>query len=61
MADRPVSAATNHRRADLTALDLEAGDAGAVDGDDEIDLVLLVVVGDALAGDEEVVVKELVA
>lgn len=45
----------------LAALNLEAGDAGAVDGDDEIDLVLLVVVGDALTGDEEIVVEELVA
>ena len=32
-----------------------------IDGDDQIDLVLLVVVGDALTGDEEVVVEELVA
>ena len=44
---------------DLAALDLEADDAGALDGDDEVDLVILEVVGDALAGDDEVVGLEL--
>ena len=45
---------------DLAALDLEADDAGALDGDDEVDLVVLEVVGDALAGDDPVVGLELV-
>ena len=45
---------------DLAALDLEADDAGALDGDDEVDLVVLEVVGDALAGDDAVVGLELV-
>ena len=40
---------------DLAALDLQADDAGALDGDDEVDLVVLEVVGDALAGDDAVV------
>ena len=44
---------------DLAALDLEADDAGTLDGDDEVDLVILEVVGDALAGDDEVVGLEL--
>ena len=44
---------------DLAALDLEADDAGALDRDDEVDLVVLEVVGDALAGDDEVVGLEL--
>ncbi len=45
---------------DLAALDLEADDAGALDGDEEVDLVVLEVVGDALAGDDEVAGLELV-
>ena len=45
---------------DLAALDLEADDAGAFDRDDEVDLVVLEVVGDALARDDEVVGLELV-
>ena len=45
---------------DLAALDLEADDAGALDRDDEVDLVVLEVVGDALAGDDEVVGLELI-
>ena len=45
---------------DLAALDLEADDAGALDGDDEVDLVVLEVVGDALARDHQVVGLELV-
>ena len=45
---------------DLAALDLEADDAGALDRDDEVDLVVLEVVGDALAGDHPVVGLELV-
>jgi len=44
---------------DLTALDLQTDDAGTLDGDDEVDLVILEVVGDALAGDDEVVGLEL--
>ena len=44
---------------DLAALDLEADDAGALDRDDEVDLVVLEVVGDALAGDHSVVGLEL--
>ena len=44
---------------DLAALDLEADDAGALDGDDEVDLVILEVVGDALAGDHQVAGVEL--
>ena len=40
---------------DLAALDLEADDAGALDRDDEVDLVVLEVVGDALAGNHQVV------
>ena len=45
---------------DLAALDLEADDAGALDRDDEVDLVVLEVVGDALARDDEVVGLKLV-
>ena len=45
---------------DFAALDLDADDAGAFDGDDEVDLVILEVVGDPLAGDEKVVLAELV-
>ena len=40
---------------DVAALDLEADDAGALDRDDEVDLVVLEVVGDALAGNHPVV------
>ena len=43
----------------LAALDLEADDAGALDGDNEVDLVILEVVGNALTGDDEVVCLEL--
>lgn len=46
---------------DLAALDLDADDAGALDGDDEVDLVVLEVVGHALAGDDEIVVLELLS
>ncbi len=45
---------------DVAALDLEADDAGALDRDDEVDLVVLEVVGDALAGDHAVVGLQLV-
>ncbi|BBZ62534.1 hypothetical protein MMON_38350 [Mycolicibacterium monacense] len=45
---------------DLPALDLDADDAGALDGDDEVDLVILEVVGDALPRHDEVVGLELV-
>ena len=51
----PTGAVVPH----LAALDLEADDAGALDGDDEVDLVILEVVGDALAGNDEVVGLEL--
>ena len=44
---------------DLSAFDLEADDACALDRDDEVDLVVLEVVGDALAGDDEIVGLEL--
>ena len=44
---------------DLAALDLQADDAGALYRDDEVDLVVLEVIGDALAGDDEVVGFEL--
>lgn len=44
---------------DLAALDLDADDAGSLDGDDKVDLVVLEVVGDPLAGDDEVVLAEL--
>ena len=44
---------------DVAALDLEADDAGALDRDDEVDLVVLEVVGDALAGNHQVVRLEL--
>ena len=40
---------------DVAALDLEADDAGTLDRDDEVDLVILEVVGDALARDHPVV------
>ena len=41
------------------ALDLDADDACAFHGDDEVDLVVFLVVGDALADDDEVVGPEL--
>ena len=40
---------------DVAALDLQADDAGTFDCDDEVDLVILEVVGDALAGNDTVV------
>ena len=45
---------------DLAALHLDADDARAFDGDHEVDLVVLEVIGDALAGDDEVAGFELV-
>ena len=45
---------------DVAALDLEADDAGALDRDDEVDLVILEVVGDTLAGDHPVIGLQLV-
>lgn len=39
---------------DLAALDLEADDARALDGDEEVDLVVFQVIGHALARDDEV-------
>ena len=47
----PAGAVVPH----LPALDLETDDPGPLDRDDEVDLVILEVVGDALAGDDEVV------
>ena len=43
----------------LATLDFEAGDSRALDGHHEIDLVVFVVIGDALVRDEEVGVEEL--
>ncbi|SKY73093.1 Uncharacterised protein [Mycobacteroides abscessus subsp. abscessus] len=43
----------------FATLDFEAGDPGALDGHHEIDLVVFVVVGNALVRDEEVGVEEL--
>jgi hypothetical protein len=40
---------------DLSAFDFEADDAGALDGDDEVDLVVLEMVGDTLPRNDEVV------
>ena len=40
---------------DVAALHLETDDAGALDRDDEVDLVVLEVVGDALTGNHPVV------
>ncbi len=57
---RVAAAARSAVVPDLTALDLEADDAGTLDGDDEVDLVVLEVVGDALAGDDPVVGLQLV-
>ena len=39
---------------DLAALDLEAHNPGPLDGDNEVDLVVLQAVGDPLASDDEV-------
>jgi hypothetical protein len=39
---------------DFAALDLDADDAGALDGDDEVDLVVLEVIAAALAGNDEI-------
>lgn len=44
---------------DVAALDLDADDAGALDGDQEVDLVVLEVIGDPLARDHHSVVAEL--
>lgn len=44
----------------LATLDLDADDAGAFNGDEEVDLVILEVIGDALAGDDQVAGLELV-
>ena len=43
----------------LTAFDLEADEAGAFDGDDEVDLVVLEMIGYALAGYDEIIRLEL--
>ena len=43
----------------LPAFDLQTHDAGAIDRDQHVDLVVFVVVGDALAVDDEVVIEEL--
>ena len=40
---------------DLTALDLQTDDARTLDGDDEVDLVILEMVSHALTGDDKVV------
>ena len=45
---------------DLAALDLDADDAGALDGDDEVDLVVLEVVGDPLSGHDKVIGLKLI-
>ena len=44
---------------DVAALDLDADDSGTFHGDDEVDLVVFLVVGHALAYDDEVVRPEL--
>ena len=44
---------------DLAALDLQADDAGALECNHKVDLVVFEVVGDTLAGDDEVVGLEL--
>jgi hypothetical protein len=44
---------------DFAAFDLEADDAGAFDGDHEVDLVVLEMVSDALARHDEIVRFEL--
>ena len=43
----------------MPALDLDAGDPGAFDRHDEVDLVVLLVVRHALADDDEIVRTEL--
>ena len=40
---------------DLAALDLETDDAGALDRDDEVHLMVLEVIGDTLAGNHPIV------
>ena len=45
---------------DLTALDLDTDNARALNGDDEVDLVILEAIGDPLAGDHKVTIAELV-
>ena len=45
---------------DLATLDLQADDARALDGDDEVDLMVFQVVGDALSWDHAVVGLQLV-
>ena len=45
---------------DLAAFDLDAHDAGALDGHDEVDLVILEMVGDALTRHDEIIGLELV-
>ncbi len=44
---------------DVAALDLDADDSGSFHGDDEVDLVVFLVVGHALAYDDEVIRPEL--
>ena len=46
---------------DFAALDFNAHDARALDGDNEVDLVILEMIGDPLAGDHQVAVTELLA
>lgn len=45
---------------DLSPFDLDADHPGAFDGHDEVDLVVLEVIGDTLPGDYQVLVAELV-
>ena len=51
----PIGAVVPH----LPAFDLDADDACTLDSDDEVDLMILEAVGNALAGDDEVVLAEL--
>ena len=44
---------------DLATLDFDADDSRALDGDQEVDLVVLEMIGDSLAGDHQVAVSEL--
>jgi hypothetical protein len=44
---------------DIATLDLQTGDASPFDRDDEVDLVILQVTGDALAGDDSVIWPQL--
>jgi hypothetical protein len=46
---------------DFAALDFNAHDARALDRDNEVDLVILEMIGDPLAGDHQVAVTELLA